>query len=805
MNNESQVIHGTSIKFETLKNENITSQQLYLLYAPIDVVERYEAFLQSSNESLSTQVFYNCSIPWFGEFCQYTFNSILSFDDYVDDSLRNSKFPFNNGTCYTFMKCNRGSPPSCLDWREICDGKIDCLDGGTDELACDELESNECTNDEFRCNNGVCVPKEFFNDDQLNCDCIDCSDESQLDGYEQTANDDCYKNPAFRCEETACQNERMLSCGDGQCKVKDCDNQRNIMLRQAKLSWNANLHLSYDCWESLICLTVTSDNRISLFGSMECGTKDVSERRIREKCPTLIFFPAQPIVLGRIRVVYANNLTNKYNLEDDEDILLPEYVCYDQQFCESFPSTIWINDSTCRSWSQLNLDKPFNNFENVESRTLELFLKCSTTKNSYIQCPKSKPYRCANSSKCLPLNRLLDGFSDCFEGDDERIKDSCSLPDKHYRFRCSTENKCIPINSIKNNEKACTGQEDWKNERPNFPEKAYILTFQILCDGFVDHNNLDGFNYTDEMDCEHWPCINVYTRCNSFGVWNSPNGIDETNCPDNLCAPDSHPCILLHSYKFICLPSARINDVHIDCGWVWVLMFVMAIINGALSIITFQTKGSLQLGCGLYLLASSITSCLTMTMFVLKFLLLVLSQLSMITNYSFLLINCILMDMFLKSFLAIGDWLTACVAVERVVAIHVGVKFNKTKSKKVAKWIIFGVYLLTLKSYIHDPVHRDLLEDKEEERKWCVVHYSSPMQVFASFINIIHFILPFSINVIAILFIIILMARQKLKVNGQETFKEHLWKQFHQHKHRLFSSFILIIIATPRLIISFIS
>jgi len=163
------------------------------------------------------------------------------------------------------------------------------------------------------------------------------------------------------------------------------------------------------------------------------------------------------------------------------------------------------------------------------------------------------------------------------------------------------------------------------------------------------------------------------------------------------------------------------------------------------------------------------------------------------------------MDMFLKSFLAIGDWLTACVAVERVVAIHVGVKFNKIKSKKIAKWIIFGVYLLTLTSYIHDPVHRDLLEDKEEERKWCVIRYSSPMQVFASFINIIHFLVPFSINVIAILFIIILMARQKLKVSEQETFKEHLWKQFHQHKHRLFSSFILIIIAMPRLIISFIS
>ena len=52
---------------------------------------------------------------------------------------------------------------------------------------------------------------------------------------------------------------------------------------------------------------------------------------------------------------------------------------------------------------------------------------------------------------------------------------------------------------------------------------------------------------------------------------------------------------------------------------------------------------------------------------------------------------------------------------------------------------------------------------------------------------------------------IILVARQKLKVGGQLTHQEHLWKQFHQHKHRLISSFILIIIDLPRLVISFLS
>ena len=244
--------------------------------------------------------------------------------------------------------------------------------------------------------------------------------------------------------------------------------------------------------------------------------------------------------------------------------------------------------------------------------------------------------------------------------------------------------------------------------------------------------------------------------------------------------------------------------VRISTG-VTIVMFLFAIINTILSIITFQTKKSLDVGCGIYLLISSITSILTMTMFTLKFFLLIFSQMSIIKNYSFLYINCIMMDITLKSFLAIGDWLNACVAVERTITIYTEVKFNKKKSKIYAKWIIIGIYLFTFISYIHDPIHRKLLEDNEEERKWCVVNYSSSIEIYAIFINIIHFFLPFGINIISFIIMIILLARKKSEINQRQTYKTHLWIQFQQHKHRLFSSIILIIIAMPRLIISFLS
>jgi len=79
-------------------------------------------------------MFYNCSLLWFGSHCQYTFDvniSIESFGDFIVTSFNNreefsGKLTIN--TCYPYLSgCSRGPTPMCLDWREICNGIIDCI------------------------------------------------------------------------------------------------------------------------------------------------------------------------------------------------------------------------------------------------------------------------------------------------------------------------------------------------------------------------------------------------------------------------------------------------------------------------------------------------------------------------------------------------------------------------------------------------------------------------------------------------------------------------------------------------------
>ncbi|CAF3762519.1 unnamed protein product [Rotaria sp. Silwood1] len=98
----------------------------------------------------------------------------------------------------------------CLDWRQICDGMRDCTNG-RDEENCFEMELNECDSQtEYRCRNGMCVPKSFSFD--LTMDCMDFYDEQEF----RDASANCFTDASVDCEEHTCGLAKF-SCGDGSC------------------------------------------------------------------------------------------------------------------------------------------------------------------------------------------------------------------------------------------------------------------------------------------------------------------------------------------------------------------------------------------------------------------------------------------------------------------------------------------------------------------------------------------------------------------------------------------------------------
>ncbi|CAF4166156.1 unnamed protein product, partial [Adineta steineri] len=142
-----------------------------------------------------------------------------------------------------------------------------------------------------------------------------------------------------------------------------------------------------------------------------------------------------------------------------------------------------------------------------------------------------------------------------------------------------------------------------------------------------------------------------------------------------------------------------------------IIMFIAGLINSILSLITFQSKDSQQVGCGMYLVASSITSLLTIIMFIIKFWFGVLTHINVYTSVSVLRGGCVSIEPILKLFLYLDGWLNACVAVERAVLIFKGVNFDKKKSKSIARRTILILPFCIFGTLIHE---NQLIKIKEE-------------------------------------------------------------------------------------------
>jgi hypothetical protein len=240
-----------------------------------------------------------------------------------------------------------------------------------------------------------------------------------------------------------------------------------------------------------------------------------------------------------------------------------------------------------------------------------------------------------------------------------------------------------------------------------------------------------------------------------------------------------------------------------------IIFIVAGLINGVLSIMTFKNKSVREVGCGLYLLGSSMTTLLTMIMFGLKFLILLLAQMTILSNRSFLSFQCRSIDFLLRICLHMDQWLNACVATERAITTIKDARFDKKKSKLAAKFVIIILLIVNATTFIHDPIYRRLVDeesnDDDTKRTWCIVTYPYSFEVYNYIINCFHFLGPFVINLFSAIILITKKSRQKSNLDRERPYRKIVLEQFQEHRHLLTAPIVLVILALPRLIITFIS
>lgn len=206
-----------------------------------------------------------------------------TFDTIVVDVLKRNQPIISNGTCYVHLTCMRDNLFWCLDWREICDNKVDCWPDPVDEQYCYKLEQTECSVNEYRCRNGQCVPKVFLLDNGFCPDCLDTTDED-LRGKEFYPSACNQGDPSFRCADAACYHWNDM-CWQQYCGgAGSCRPFHLQQFQKAILSRSSNYHLTDECWATMICLieqfssisSVSSQYYLSIYAFIQLTNTNVS-------------------------------------------------------------------------------------------------------------------------------------------------------------------------------------------------------------------------------------------------------------------------------------------------------------------------------------------------------------------------------------------------------------------------------------------------------------------------------------------------------------------------------------------------
>ncbi len=164
--------------FVELLKENIQPFEVLEWSSSVEMADKYAAFYYNNYSvirSNKTQDFLcHCThLSTFGKYCEYeltheanSFEASQRSQVSIRSYYSSSHQQFGDIVCYKTLSCNSGL--LCLDWRDICDGEQQC-ENGWDEENCDKLEFNECEEDEYRCNNGMCIPEEYWLDGEYMC------------------------------------------------------------------------------------------------------------------------------------------------------------------------------------------------------------------------------------------------------------------------------------------------------------------------------------------------------------------------------------------------------------------------------------------------------------------------------------------------------------------------------------------------------------------------------------------------------------------------------------------------------------
>ena len=580
-------------RFTELRSKNITASTLVQRWrSTLEQLEEYSLFLKDPSEQDGSlcQCLQSGS---FGKNCEYKLSRGETCEETLEWQLdmrqKNSEQVqiYGDVICYETLQCDSGL--LCLDWREICDGIQHCLEG-RDEENCDLLEMNRCDEEEeYRCENGMCIPEEFFLDGQF--DCLDWSDEMAL-----KESLECFGGSVkTECDDHLCP-PNQWSCGDGQCIADRLWFQRfttdTTCASGRDQYYMCETHLRYNQWTMSNGRCLRGDRYDSLI---------VTNRSVEEECSYLL-------KCGLSRNVEKNCLCHRdsdcvermLRVCSSSSIVYPRgavvtpltFFLFDlrRDWSTDRPDWILINGTVrCRGVlvnvreKIIPYDMNWNARQLIDQHFCRPFLSIVPSSSMVLgsrECHNKNDSSdvCEEWNPCLSRTRLNDGLWNCLNERDEDVQSEMEMEKtcegvRRHRFHCSREEpSCFNVIRLGNRYPECRNGFDelifgvgrmisslqCHNQRQdecsllrkyirqsatgNDIQQRSHIPFRFYCDTFEDLQTREDENL---LECQRWwICPEDRFRCstgqcvgqiwlNDF-EWDCPDASDEHKMLDDL-------------------------------------------------------------------------------------------------------------------------------------------------------------------------------------------------------------------------------------------------------------------------------
>jgi len=231
-----------------------------------------------------------------------------------------------------------------------------------------------------------------------------------------------------------------------------------------------------------------------------------------------------------------------------------------------------------------------------------------------------------------------------------------------------------------------------------------------------------------------------------------------------------------------------------------IFLFIGILFNG-LSLLTFIKKKLLKTDIGLYLFLNSIASQLVLVVLCIRVANLITVHQTII-NLDVTKVLCKILPYFMSSLNYLSLWLMAFVTVERAIAVAAPMKFRSFRTAKsavilsvVTCAIIFGTLYMHISQY-------KLIIHPDNSQPFCIQELHANNRMLVRFSSLVHQIIPFIVNLLAVLIIIIVVARSRA-ISRHLSPLQALLTEVRNRSDLLVGPFICFVTQLPQLTILF--